>query len=336
MNAFVARMPIRDRIAEAPPGLASGLRMHGGPDAHGIPHWDFSTNANACGPAPIDWRDADPTRYPDPSYTAVRRALALHHGVDEMRIVIAASASEFIARISTAVALARPSAGVFIPRPCYGDYAAAALARGLREVERDAATLVWHASPGSPLGRSTPLQLTPGAIHVVDRAYGPLTLQGDDPAPPEAAWQLWSPNKALGLTGVRGAYAIAPPHDAIAAPLEALAPSWPLGAHAVLMLQAWTSPAVQGWLQASLVTLRRWKTRQLALCASLGWQCEPSETPFHIARAPGLIDRLPALRERGIKLRDAASMGLPGAVRLSVQPPEAQDALARAWMETIT
>ncbi|SHN26822.1 aminotransferase class I/II-fold pyridoxal phosphate-dependent enzyme [Rhizobacter sp. OV335] len=316
---------------------SSVARTHGGPDAHGIPRHDFSTNANACGPAPIDWRDADPTRYPDPSYIALRRALAAYHHVTADRVVIAASASEFIARISTAVALTRPSAGVFIPRPCYGDYAAAALARGLREVECDAATLVWHASPGSPLGRSTPLPLTPGAVHIVDRAYAPLRLQGDDPAPPEAAWQLWSPNKALGLTGIRGAYAIAPPHDAITtAPLEVLAPSWPLGAHAVLMLQAWTSPAVQAWLQASLDTLRAWKTRQLALCASLGWQCEPSETSFHIARAPGLVDRLPALRERGIKLRDTASMGLPGAVRLSVQPPEAQDALARAWMETST
>ena len=25
---------------------------HGGPDALGAPRWDFSTNANACGPAP--------------------------------------------------------------------------------------------------------------------------------------------------------------------------------------------------------------------------------------------------------------------------------------------
>ena len=25
---------------------------HGGPDALGVPRWDFSTNANACGPCP--------------------------------------------------------------------------------------------------------------------------------------------------------------------------------------------------------------------------------------------------------------------------------------------
>ncbi|NKI97418.1 aminotransferase class I/II-fold pyridoxal phosphate-dependent enzyme [Rhizobacter sp. SG703] len=311
------------------------MRMiHGGPDAHGVPRHDFSTNANACGPAPVDWRDADPTRYPDPSYTALRRGLAAFHGVDERRIVLAASASEFIARISTAVALRWPNAGVHLPRPSYGDYEAAALARGLREVVAGEARLVWHASPSSPFGRSMPLDPTLGAVHVVDRAYAPLNLQGDHTAPPDAAWQLWSPNKALGLTGIRGAYAIAPhDDDDIAAQLDALAPSWPLGAHAVLMLQAWASPAVQAWLQASLATLRRWKTRQLALCASLGWQCEPSDTPFYIARAPAIADRLPALRAHGIKLRDATSFGLPGAVRVSVQPPDAQDALARAWTE---
>jgi histidinol-phosphate aminotransferase len=38
--------------------------------------------------------------------------------------------------------------------------------------------------------------------------------------------------------------------------------------------------------------------------------------------------RLQRLRTRGIKLRDAASFGLPGFVRLGVLSPAAQDALA--------
>lgn len=307
--------------------------LHGGPDAQGIPRWDFSTNSNACGPAPIAWDAVDASRYPDPAYTGLRAALAAHHGVTAGRIVIAASASEFIARISTAVALARPGAGVFIPRPCYGDYAAAAAARGLREVECEAAALVWHASPGSPLGRSTPLACTDGAVHVIDCAYAPLRLSGPQYRMPETAWQLWSPNKALGLTGIRAAYAIAPAADPLRQPLLDLAPSWPVGAHGVAMLSAWTAPAAQHWLHDALATLRRWKARQLDLCATLGWQCEASETPFHVARADGLVERLPRLREHGLKLRDTASMGLPGAVRLGVQPPDAQDALARAWME---
>jgi histidinol-phosphate aminotransferase len=46
---------------------------------------------------------------------------------------------------------------------------------------------------------------------VLDCAYRPLWLEDE---PPErnldAVWQLWTPNKALGMTGVRAAYAIAP------------------------------------------------------------------------------------------------------------------------------
>jgi len=43
---------------------------------------------------------------------------------------------------------------------------------------------------------------------------------------------------------------------------------------------------------------------------------------------PGLLDRL---REHGVKLRDAATFGLPGHVRLGVLPPASQDSLALAF-----
>jgi histidinol-phosphate aminotransferase len=42
---------------------------------------------------------------------------------------------------------------------------------------------------------------------------------------------------------------------------------------------------------------------------------------------------LDALRQQGIKLRDTTSFGLPGQVRISVQPPAAQDALQQAWLD---
>jgi histidinol-phosphate aminotransferase len=153
-------------------------------------------------------------------------------------------------------------------------------------------------------------------------------------------WQLWTPNKALGLTGVRAAYVIAPQdsEDAVAqvVQLERLAPSWVVGAHGVAMLQAWTEPAVQTWLAGSLARLRDWKARQIAICESLGWICLPSNTNFFCARPalPQGMDLQQALghvRAQGIKLRDCTSFGLPGHVRLSVMPPAAQDALHHAW-----
>ena len=75
------------------------VHVHGGPDALGVPVHDFSTNANACGPCPqalAAVRDADAAHYPDPSYLALRSRLAAFHGVAPARVLLAASASEFI------------------------------------------------------------------------------------------------------------------------------------------------------------------------------------------------------------------------------------------------
>ncbi len=80
---------------------------------------------------------------------------------------------------------------------------------------------------------------------VLDLAYAPLRLSGTSPwsaAQRDQAWQLWTPNKALGLTGVRAAYAIAPlGAEAAAQQVQQLCPSWPVGAHGVALLQAWRS-----------------------------------------------------------------------------------------------
>ena len=86
---------------------AASQRIHGGPDRHGVPLHDFSTNSNACGPCPdaaAAVRQADATQYPDASYSALREQLAAFHGVAVQRVVLAASASEFIFRITALVA----------------------------------------------------------------------------------------------------------------------------------------------------------------------------------------------------------------------------------------
>ena len=320
--------------------------QHGGPDAHGVPRWDFSTNANACGPAPgalAAVQAADPLQYPDPQYTALRCALADFHGVQAERIVIASSASEFIQRLSWAVALRHPGATVAWPQPGYEDYARAAKASGLLHAPAANASLLWHTAPSSPVGDVRPVPShRDDAVVVLDRVYAPLQLSGAMLEWPASAWQLHSPNKALGLTGVRAAYAVAPDTDA-AQPwldqLHALAPSWLIGAHGVAMLLAWVQADTQNWVKQSLHTLRRWKAEQLQLCMQMGWYCEPSRTPFFVARwpdvgvAPALL--LSHLRHQGVKLRDTTTMGLPHAVRLSVQPPDVQQVLVDAWAQAL-
>lgn len=336
--------------------------VHGGPDALGVPRYDFSTNSNACGPCPqalAALASCDAAHYPDPHYTHLRLQLAAFHGVEPGRLVLAGSASEFIYRITAWVAQQAAAAGrkrgaallrtVRVPVHAYGDYAQAARAWGLSVVTQGISGLQWHADPSSPLGQSVPLDSnhtdpidpTDAAVQVLDCAYEPLRLSGSpvwSDAQRQAMWQLWTPNKALGLTGVRAAYAIAPLHsEAAVDALNSLCPSWPVGAHGVALLQSWVQPEVQAWLVQSRTTLRTWKARQMALCEKLGWTCLPSDANFFVARplgeaaAEALDTVLMGLRSHGVKLRDATSFGLPGHVRVGVQPPVAQDALARAW-----
>ncbi|MDP1655451.1 MAG: aminotransferase class I/II-fold pyridoxal phosphate-dependent enzyme [Hylemonella sp.] len=324
----------------------SAQRVHGGPDAQGVPLHDFSTNSNACGPCPqalAAVQGADATRYPDAAYTALRAQLAAWHGVAPERLLLAGSASEFIFRISAWVQQ-QGGRNVWLPPQHYGDYAAAAQAWGLNPVvQPQDAQLAWACDPSSPLGQAQDglaELVTTAPVVVLDRAYEPLRLSAALALTQEQllrVWQLWTPNKALGLTGVRAAYVIAPlgALEAVAQ-LERLAPSWLVGAHGVALLQGWLRPEVQAWLQQSLATLREWKTRQLAVCEALGWTCLPSNANYFCARpelqGEALTQALAALRAQGIKLRDATSFGLPGHVRLGVLAPQAQDALQQAWL----
>lgn len=328
--------------------VAAG-RMHGGPGVHGAVRWDFSTNANAAGPCPMALRAvqrADPARYPDPSYHALRERLAAWHGVAPQLVLLAASASEFIQRI-TAVSARRAPGPVSLPALAYGDYATAAHACG-REIligsataERAPATLRWCADPGSPFGQPEPAPSDiDRTLTVLDSAYSPLRLLGRPAWSQEArdnVFELHTPNKALGLTGVRGAYVLAPSDNTgrywrLVKALLAAEPSWPLGAHAVALLTAWTEPDTQQWLAQSLQQLRGWTAELRGGLQALGLAPQPSVTPFLCALRPSVATP-EWLRARGLAVRCTASFGLAEHMRVSAQPPEATAALLQAMAD---
>ena len=136
-----------------------GVRVHGGTDSAGPVRWDFSTNINAAGPCPQVLQavaQADVSRYPDPRYTALRERLAAWHGVTPARVLFAASASEFIQRV-TAVGQRLAPGPVALPALAYGDYASAAMAcRRSVLIDDDAFAIAptrrWSADPSSALG----------------------------------------------------------------------------------------------------------------------------------------------------------------------------------------
>ena len=356
--------PLAPLVPRHTPPSPAHTAVHGGPDALGVPIHDFSTNSNACGPCPqalLAVQTCDASRYPDPGYTTLRRQLADFHGVAVWRVVLAGSASEFIHRITAWVAR-QGGRQVSVPQHSYGDYTQAANTWELTvAADANTADLVWCCEPSSPLGgpqgkwpqvvdappTESPTQFPPATV-VLDCAYAPLRLQGTPSLPPglndaqrSRVWHMFSPNKAMGLTGVRAAYAIAPlgAQSAVLA-LNALAPSWVVGAHGVALLQAWVQADLQAWLAQTLHTLRLWKAQQIDMLTNLGWTCLPSDANFFCARpVRGAVgetdvvawaDTLGQLRRMGIKLRDTASFGLPGHARLGVLPPAAQEELRLA------
>jgi histidinol-phosphate aminotransferase len=103
------------------------------------------------------------------------------------------------------------------------------------------------------------------------------------------------------------------------------------------MLSAWTQPSTQDWIAQSRQTLLDWTTALRQLLEQHGWVCLPSQTNFFCAMPPTpILTKISAhtsaniLRDQGVKLRDAGSLGLPGWWRLSAQPPAAQHALEGA------
>lgn len=349
-----------------------GATDHGGSDAGPPIAHDFSTNANAAGPAPAVLAAvmaADRRRYPDPGYHALRTLLSARLRVSTGRLVLAASGSEAILRMTLAASLHGVRA-VHAPQPGYGDYARAATGLGLRAIRhadpqalaeavaRQASpSLVWTCEPCNPTGASMPAEAwthlfqaiaSTGSVLAIDRAYEPLRLHGADPVPAAVAahaWQCWSWNKACGLTGVRAAYVVAPvdadsADDGVGAKvvlrgtLERLAPSWVLGAEGAAFLEAATDDHAQAWLAGARQQLRAWERAQRDALRSAGWTLQPSTVPFFLATPPwphdAFVERLATLRHEGIKLRDAAGFGLAGQLRLSVQPPASQRALMEA------
>lgn len=314
---------------------------HGGPDGGTAIVHDFSTNASPLGPPPAlltAVQAADRRAYPDPQYRALRRRLG---GADADLALPTAGGAEGIRRLTLAAWLSGRREA-WVPQPGFGDYALAARALGMavrpyarpEDIRPAQPALVWCCEPCNPTGASLAAWPALGGAHVVaiDRAYEPLRLHGVSPAPPPGAWQLVCPNKALGLTGVRAGYLLAPATDEVWARALSLAPSWVLSAEGVAMLWHWPDDDTAAWLAQARAQLQGWADAQRALLQSLGWQQQPGCTNFWLARPPrpGLPARL---RLRGIAVRDATSFGLPGWLRLSVQPPASQAALRSALID---
>lgn len=170
--------------------------VHGGPDGGPEPLWDFSTNANALGPNPVILeylKKADPSRYPDPLYRRLRRALAEAHGVSPEQVAVGTGTSELIHRLARWTYLRGP---ILLLPPTFGEYARAARALDLPLWEAESpeaflellpkSSLAFLCVPNNPTGGGLPLPGGGGQARRGRPGPGPRLLRphGIPSAPP--------------------------------------------------------------------------------------------------------------------------------------------------------
>jgi histidinol-phosphate aminotransferase len=322
--------------------------VHGSTDSLPEPRYDFSSNANALGPCPpalAAIRAADVSRYPDPLYARLREQLAAWHGTTADRIVVGAGASELIVRL-----VRHFDRTVLHLAPTFSEYArAAAIARKrlicapspesfLRAQGRHD-TLAFLCCPNNPTGEVW----DPGFIAmaarrgplVIDLAYASLcgsAQAAEIEAAAAGAWRLYSPNKALGLTGVRGAYLITPRS---ARRLVGEAPSWVIGRDAVAMLEASLEQPSRAWLADCIPRLWRWRKQLADGLRRLRLDVRESPATFLLVDVGNGRRVSRRLREAGIRVRDAGSFGLDRWIRLSAQRTHARTALLAALAQCL-
>lgn len=306
--------------------------IHGGPQSADETILDFSVNANPLGPNPElvrVWREADVSRYPDPSYHRARKALAAFHGCVPEGVVPGVGASELLHRIVRA--FVSPGDLVISLGAPFGEFARAVALQGARlEIAaRDfsaapaSARLVYLSNPHNPTGHCLDLCALPTApLFVVDEAYRPFMEQHQEiPSRPNLI-RLQSPGKAHGVLGMRLAYALADPD--IAAHLINLEPAWAFpSAHAAALAAL---PEQKPFLENTLPIVRQW-ARDLA--TALG--AVPTDLHFFTLRVPDAGRVAADLLRHGLRVRDCASFGYPDLIRVAARRPEDNQVLIDVW-----
>jgi len=332
--------------------------VHGGGAAPG--ELDASTALSPLAPpdavvaaaraAPLD-------RYPPVDAAPLRAAYARVAGLAPDAVAVGAGSVELIWALARAYG--GPGRRVVVAAPAFGEYAQAARASGAtvdvawtareadgafawdgaplaRALDGGEVALVFLARPGSPtLVAPAPAALAalaaahPRTLFVVDEAYQPVALDLAPLRPSENVAILRSDTKILGLAGLRlGALLAAPPvaHAVRAAlpPWNVSAPAQAAGLVAIETLAA-ELPARRARLaalaaaQRALVDDPRLSPRAAALTFTV-YRISPDSASAVVAAAAA----------RGVRLRDCASFGLPGCVRVGLVDAPEQPRLAAA------
>ena len=304
---------------------------------------DFSSSTNPYGPDPEIARalqGARIDRYPDPSALRAREALAERCGVTPEQIVLGNGAAELL--WSLARCLLGPGSSALIAEPTFSEFRSAASCCGAlvrewratpeRGFALDLAAFsaadtraVYLCSPNTPTGTALPAsEIAEWAARqdstiVLDQSFLSLSERWQEAALklPGNVVAVRSLTKDHGIPGVRLGYLIGSPE--LCATLERSRPAWSTSALA-------QAAAIACCRSDEFVTRSRERLlddrRELALqLAALGIETAPSQTNFLLARVPRVAElRARLLARHRILVRDCASFGLPGFLRLAARP----------------
>jgi histidinol-phosphate/aromatic aminotransferase/cobyric acid decarboxylase-like protein len=254
-----------------------------------------SLNPVAPDPAPVIARHLDALgRYPDPA--TATEALAARLRVPPSQLLLTNGGAEAIALLAAELGAGRVDEPEF---SLYRRHLPATDPEGPR----------WRSNPHNPSGRLAQAEETAA---VWDEAFWPLATgtwtRGDAG---HGAIVLGSLTKLLACPGLRVGYVHTADDDMIDR-LARRQPRWAVNGLACQalpdLLQAVDLP---GWAAQTA----RLRNRLAALLTAAGFEPLPSDASWLLVHAPGLRERLAA---HAVLVRDCASFGLPGTVRIAV------------------
>lgn len=312
------------------------------------------------------------TGYPDPESRLARRRLAALLDVEPDAIDVGPGAAEQIWTLVRACLRLGERALAWVPCFSEFAHAVAALGGQLSEhrwgdgaldqelaafdaaVAQTRPKLVYLCAPTCPRGQWVPAALLraviaehPATTFIVDQSYLGLSRHaaernvylGDN------AVRLRSVTKELGLPGVRVGYALMAP--VLRRRLQSERPHWALGTHAQAVLEVYDQ--CQPALAARRSLLLGRAAQLVADLSALGLRAELRDTHYFVvvtdASPPRSVRSHPAdglggaaevtrqLRERAVFVRDCASFGLSGHVRVVAHPEQAR--LIAAWADIL-
>ena len=344
---------------------------HGGPDRSELSRLgldpdrvlDFSVNGNPLGASPRALRalaSVDPARYPEPTASRLREALAVAHDVAPDEVLVGNGSVELIWLLA-AVYLG-PGDRALVVGPTFGEYEAAVVREGaavisvvasaaesfelsterlVEAVHSVAPRVLFLCRPNNPTGWSLApealarlLDAAGDALVVVDEAYvdlaegveSLLTTGRSGSGRDSRLVVLRSMTKDFGLAGLRLGYLVAQ-----AEVVEAVAraqPPWSVNALAQAAgLAALEDPA---HVAAGRRLARRAMTYLSEGLGRLGLRCLPSATGFGLVEVGDGAAMRRRLLEHGVLVRDCASFGLPAYIRIGARPLPECDRLLRA------